>query len=133
MPADIDDVFMRRGVDYSPRLLLLTPTEAWALPTVSGKSDADPVNDGHHRLSWSSLVKNGHLPSDAVIDHRHQLLGACNAAPRPPTRLADQLTTTTRAADEGALAAPRLRSWMHGPDRLTSPPPFRGPSRSRVY
>jgi hypothetical protein len=29
MPHDADGVFMRQGIDYSSRLLLLTPTEAW--------------------------------------------------------------------------------------------------------
>ncbi|WP_046469475.1 hypothetical protein [Allosalinactinospora lopnorensis] len=49
MPSDAGGVFLHQGADYSPRLLLLTPAEAWALPTVSEKSDADPVNGTDHR------------------------------------------------------------------------------------
>jgi hypothetical protein len=79
MPEDAGGVFMRQGTDYSPRLLL-TPAEAWALPAVSGKIDADPVNNLHHRLNWNSLVNNGHLGKNAVVDHRRQLTGALSAA-----------------------------------------------------
>lgn len=79
MPADAEGVFLRHYNDYSPRLLVLTPREAWALPTVSGKIDADQDNPRPHRLSWVSLVKNGHIPGDAVAEHRGQLLTALRA------------------------------------------------------
>jgi hypothetical protein len=55
-------------------LLVLTPAEAWALPTVSGKADADQENPRPHRLSWVSLVRNGHVPAGAVAEHRSRLL-----------------------------------------------------------
>lgn len=64
---------------YSPRLLVLTPAEAWALPTISGKSDADLDSKYPHRLSWVSLVRNGHLPGDAVAEYRGQLLASLRA------------------------------------------------------
>jgi hypothetical protein len=37
MPADAEGVYLHSYNDYSPRLLVLTPAEAWALPTNSGK------------------------------------------------------------------------------------------------
>jgi hypothetical protein len=80
LPRDASGVFINQGADYSPRLLLLTPAEAWALPTVSGKIDADPVNNPDHRLSWTSLARNGHLPENAVVTYRGELLSALSAA-----------------------------------------------------
>lgn len=56
LPPDADGVYLHRGNDYSPRLLLLPPAEAWALPTVSGKRDADPTSPYRHRLRWTPLV-----------------------------------------------------------------------------
>lgn len=79
MPADAEGVFLRRYNDYSPRLLVLTPREAWALPTISGKRDADPGGGTWHRLNWVSLARHGHLPGDAVAEHRGQLLSALRA------------------------------------------------------
>jgi hypothetical protein len=79
MPAEAEGVFLRHYNDYSPRLMVLTPEEAWALPTSSGKSDADPGSRYPHRLSWVSLVRNGHLPDNAVAEHRGQLLTALRA------------------------------------------------------
>jgi hypothetical protein len=79
MPADPEDVFMHTYADYSPRLLVLTPAEAWALPSVSGKGDADLDSVHRHRLSWTSLVSNGHLPDSALVEHRGQLLRALDA------------------------------------------------------
>lgn len=80
LPADAEDVFFHSYSDYSPRLLVLTPAEAWALPTISGKSDANPGSIYPHRLSWTSLARNGHLPGDAVVEHRGQLLAGLRAA-----------------------------------------------------
>jgi hypothetical protein len=76
MPTDAEGVYLHRYSDYSPRLLVLTPTEAWALPTISEKRDANPDSDYPHRLSWTSLVNKGHLPADSVVEHRDQLLNA---------------------------------------------------------
>lgn len=109
MPPDADGVFLNQRADYSPRLLLLTPAEAWALPTVSGKSDADPVNNTSHRLSWTALAKDGHLPADAVVEHRGQLLDALSAArrrrrvemPRDQLQGRAQGSTDIREADFG--------------------------------
>jgi hypothetical protein len=79
MPEGTGGVFLRTYNDYSPRLLVLTPREAWALPTISGKADADKNSPYRHRLSWVSLVKNGHIPRDAVAEHRGQLLTVMRA------------------------------------------------------
>jgi hypothetical protein len=79
MPAEAEGVFLRHYNDYSPRLLVLTPEEAWALPTVSGKIDPDPDNPRPHRLSWVSLARNGHLPGNTVAEYRSQLLTALRA------------------------------------------------------
>jgi hypothetical protein len=79
MPDDAGGVFLRTRNDYSPRLLVLTPREAWALPTISGKADADKNSPYRHRLSWVSLVKNGHIPRGAVAEHRDQLLAVMSA------------------------------------------------------
>lgn len=79
MPDNAEGVFLRRHNDYSPRLLVLTPKEAWALPTISGKADADKNSPYRHRLSWVSLVNNGHIPRDAVAECRGQLLTALRA------------------------------------------------------
>jgi hypothetical protein len=68
MPEDIGGVFLRSYNDYSPRLLVLTPREAWALPTVSGKADADKTSPYSHRLSWVSLVNNGHIPPSTAAN-----------------------------------------------------------------
>jgi len=79
MPEGTGGVFLSIYNDYSPRLLVLTPREAWALPTISGKADADTNSPCRHRLSWVSLVKNGHIPRDAVAEHRGQLLTVMRA------------------------------------------------------
>jgi hypothetical protein len=79
LPASAEDVYLRRHNDYSSRMLVLTGTEAWALPTISGKSDADPEHGRHHRLSWKSLVDHDHIPSEAVVEYRGQFLAALRA------------------------------------------------------
>lgn len=79
MPTDGGGVYLRMSNNYSPRLLVLTPREAWALPTISGKSDADQDNPTPHRLSWVSLADHGHIPGEAIASHRGQLLAALHA------------------------------------------------------
>ncbi len=104
MPAEAGEaVFLRSYNDYSPRLLVLTPAEAWALPTISGKSDANPGSDYPHRLSWTSLVRNGHLPADAVVEHRGQLLMALRAGRQ--RRHAEMTAQSVRARARGRCLA----------------------------
>jgi hypothetical protein len=79
LPASPEAVYLRTGTDYSSRLLLMTPAEAWHLPTLSGAADADPESHTHHRLSWTALLKNGHLRVSEV-QHRAQLPAALDAA-----------------------------------------------------
>lgn len=82
LPATAEGVYLRRRNDYSSRALVLTGQEAWALPTISDKADADPEHGVYHRLSWTSLVDNGPLPSEAVVEHRGQFLDALRAGSR---------------------------------------------------
>jgi hypothetical protein len=63
MPAEAEDVYFRHYNDYSPRLLVLTSAEAWALPTISGKADANPGSVHPHRLNWVSLADTGISPT----------------------------------------------------------------------
>lgn len=78
MPAGPEGVHNGTYNDYSPRMLVLTPAEAWALPADSGKV-AYPNSDRPHRLSWTSLASNGHLPDGSVVEHRGQILTALSA------------------------------------------------------
>ena len=78
MPAGPEGVHNGTYNDYSPRMLVLTPAEAWALPADSGKV-AYPNSDRPHRLRWTSLASNGHLPDGSVVEHREQILTALSA------------------------------------------------------
>jgi hypothetical protein len=93
MPAVPEDVYISAYNDYSPRMLVLTPGEAWALPSVSGKV-AYPDSDVPHRLSWTSLSSNGYLPDGAVAEHRGQILGALHAGRE--RRLAEMAAQTAQ-------------------------------------
>lgn len=78
MPPGPKGVYRNAGNNYSPRMLVLTPSEAWALPADSGKV-AYPDSDYPHRLSWTSLASNGHLPEGAVAEHRGEVLTVLQA------------------------------------------------------
>lgn len=78
MPPGSEGVYTNTYNDYSPRMLVLTPSEAWALPADSGKV-AYPNSDRPHRLSWTSLASNGYLPDGAVAEHRGQILTTLRA------------------------------------------------------
>ncbi|WP_043266438.1 hypothetical protein [Streptomyces sp. CT34] len=99
LPTEADDACLGRYNDYSPRLLVLTPAEAWGLRSVSGKSDADPVNGTQHRLSWTSLVRNGHLRDGAMVEHRDQLLAALRIGRQ--RRQAEMAAQSDRARAQG--------------------------------
>jgi hypothetical protein len=47
---------------------------------VSGKIDADPVNNPDHRLRWTALIKGGYIPEGSAVTHRSQALTALAAA-----------------------------------------------------
>jgi hypothetical protein len=89
MPDDTGGVFLRSYNDYSPRLLVLTPREAWALPSISGKADADQDSPYRHRLNWVSCKQ------------RTRPARRGRRAPRPAPDSPARRARATRRRDEG--------------------------------
>lgn len=104
MPSGPDEVYTNTYNDYSPRMLVLTPDEAWALPSASGKV-AYPDSNRPHRLSWTSLCGNGYFPDGVIAEHRGQVLTVLRVGRE--RRLAEM---TARAAQRDTQGVPVVRT-----------------------
>jgi hypothetical protein len=82
MPADAEGVCLHSYNDYSPRPLVLTPAEAWTLPTNSGKR-------GSCRMCGSGCRELAAGEGGArrrALPHRHEGADGVPRQPRPRTQ-----------------------------------------------